>query len=87
MPREDCEALLEPVADDGYSHAPRVCRSCQNKRYEAKIARTSQGARRKRRKALHSKKRRLRLRIERDQAELTAVLLELGAEAARQARA
>jgi len=87
VPCEDCGALLEPIADDGYSHAPRVCRSCQNKRYEAKIAGTPEGARRKRRKTLHSKKRRLELRIERDQAALAAVLLELGAEAAREARA
>lgn len=81
---EDCGAPLE----SGGWHGPRasVCRGCQNKRYEAKIAGTAEGVRRKRRKALQSKKRRLESRIERDRAELTAVLLELGAEAAREAR-
>lgn len=84
---EDCDAPLD--AEPGYfaGHMPKVCRACQNKRYEAKIAGTPEGERRKRRKALHSKKRRLEARIERDQAALAAVLLELGAEAAREARA
>lgn len=81
---EDCGAPLE----SGGWHGPRarVCRSCQNKRHEAKIAGTAEGERRKRRKALQSKKRRLEARIERDRAELVGVLLELGAEAARGAR-
>ena len=83
---EDCEALLD--AEPGYFSGtlPRVCRPCQNKRYEAKIAGTPQGERRKRRKALLAKKRRLESRIERDQAELAGVLLELGAAAARGAQ-
>ena len=82
---EDCEAPLE--SGGWHGPRPRVCRSCQNKRYEAKIAGTPEGVRRKRRKALQSKKRRLESRIERDQAELAGVLLELGAQAAREARA
>ncbi len=83
---EDCEALLD--SEPGYFSGilPRVCRSCQNKRYEAKIAGTPQGETRRRRKALLAKKRRLTARIERDQAELAGVLLELGAAAARGAR-
>lgn len=85
---EQCEDCGAPLESDGWhGPRPRVCRSCQNKRYEAKIAGTPDGERRKRRKALQSKKRRLESRIERGRAELIGVLLELGAEAAREARA
>ena len=80
VPCEDCGVLLEPDSEWYMSGpAPRVCRRCQNKRYEAKIAGTPQGERRKRRKALLAKKRRLEARIERDQGALASVLLELGA--------
>ena len=74
---EDCDAPLD--AEPGYfaGSLPRVCRPCQNKRYEAKIAGTPQGETRKRRKALLAKKRRLESRIESDRAELAGVLLEL----------
>ena len=83
---ERCETLLEPTGWCAPGPEPRFCRSCQNQRYEAKIARTPQGARRKRRKALLAKKRRRESHIERDQAELAGVLLELGAAAARGAQ-
>lgn len=81
MPCEDCGVLLEPDSE-WYSSGPaaRVCRSCQNKRYEAKIAGTPKGERRKRRKALLAKKRRLEARIERDHGELASVLRELQAD-------
>lgn len=84
---EGCDTLLEPGGWGTPGPDPKYCRACQNKNYEAKIAGTAQGARRKRRKSLHSKRRRLEARIERDQADLAAVLLELGADAARGARA
>ena len=78
--------VLDPYSGYFAGSLPQVCRPCQNKRYVAKIAGTPQGARRKRRKALLAKKRRLESRIERDQAELAGVLLELGAAAARGAQ-
>lgn len=84
---EGCETLLEPSSWRNSGPEPKYCRACQNKNYELKIAGTPQGERRKRRKALHSKRRRLEARIERDRAELAAVLLELGAEAAQGAPA
>ena len=83
---EDCGALLDAYSGYFAGSLPQVCRPCQNKRYEAKIAGTPQGERRKRRKALLAKKRRLESRIERDQAELAGVLIELGAAAARGAQ-
>ena len=83
---EGCETLLEPTGWCAPGPEPRFCRPCQNQRYEAKIAGTPQGETRKRRKALLAKKRRLESRIERDQAELAGVLLELGAAAARGAQ-
>ena len=81
MPCEDCDVLLEPDSE-WYSSGPaaRVCRSCQNKRYEAMIAGTPKGERRERRKALLAKKRRLESRIERDHGELASVLRELQAD-------
>lgn len=83
-----CEDCGDPLESNGWHGPPAsVCRGCQNKRYEAKIAGTPEGERRKRRKALLSKKRRLESRIERDRAALVAVLLELGEDAAREARA
>ena len=84
---EDCGALLDAYPGYFAGTLPRVCRRCQNKRYEAKIAGTPQGEIRKRRKALLAKKRRLESRIERDQAELAGVLLELGAGSACRGRA
>lgn len=84
---EGCETLLEPSSWRNSGPEPKYCRACQNKNYESKIAGTPQGARRKRRKSLHAKRRRLESRIERDQADLAAVLLELGADAAQGARA
>lgn len=45
------ETLLEPAGWASPGPGPRYCRPCQNKNYEAKIAGTIQGMRRKRRKA------------------------------------
>lgn len=70
VPCEDGGALLGPERGYFSGHMPRVCRSCQNQRYEAKIDGTPEGERRKRRKALVAKKRRLESRLGRDQAAL-----------------
>ncbi len=83
VPCEDCATLLDPNGWSGSGRQPSVCRTCQNKRYEAKLAGTAQGERRRRRKALRSKKRRLETRIARDQAQLAAALVELGELAGR----
>ena len=75
VPCAGCGRLLEPSSWRNPGPDPdEYCKSCQNKRYEAKIAGTAQGARRKHRKALHAKRRRLEARIERDRAQLAAVL-------------
>ena len=84
---EGCDTLLEPSSWRNPGPDPEYCRSCQNKNYEESIAGTPQGERRKRRKALHARRRRLEFRIKRDQAALAAVMLELGAEAAQGAHA
>ena len=84
---EGCETLLEPSSWRNPGPGGQYCRSCQNRNYESRIAGTPQGEHRKRRKALHAKRRRLQARIERDQGELAAVLLELGNEAALGVRA
>ena len=80
VPCEDCGTLLEP--DDWYSPGryPRVCRACQNKRYEAKIRDTPKGERRCGRKTLVAKRRRLEARIERDTAALEDVRRALAAD-------
>ena len=79
IPCEDCGNLLEAEDWGSPGRPPSVCRSCQNKRYEARTRNTTQGERRRRRKALVAKRRRLEARIERDTAELENVRQALAA--------
>jgi hypothetical protein len=66
IPCEDCGTLLD---NDWYKSGPqaRVCRSCQNKRYEAKTRGTPEGERRRKRKTLLAKLKRIEDRMIRDQ--------------------
>ena len=76
VPCEDCGQLLE---HDCWTPGPkrRVCRSCQNKRYEARIKGTPAGELRRKRKTLLGKQKRLEARLERDQLALGQVREEL----------
>ena len=79
IPCEDCGALLDPNEHWSRGQQPRLCRSCQNKRYEAKTRNTPQGERRRRRNALLAKQRRLEARIQRDTVSLENVRQSLAA--------
>ena len=78
VPCEDCGAQLD---DDWYKSGPRasVCRSCQNKRYEAKSKGTPAGVRRRKRKTLLAKLKRIEDRMARDQKAHAQVCEELKA--------
>ena len=78
IPCEDCGTLLD---NDWYKSGPRsqVCRSCQNKRYEAKTRGTPEGERRRRRKTLLAKLKRIEDRMIRDQRTHAEVSEELKA--------
>ena len=78
IPCEDCKILLD---FEWFSpgRRPSVCRTCQNKRYEAKTQATPNGERRRRRRTLLAKLKRLEARIERDQATHAQVCEELKA--------
>ena len=58
---------------------PEVCRSCQNKRYEAKTRGTPEGERRRKRKTLLAKLKRIEDRMIRDQRTHAEVSEELKA--------
>ena len=78
VPCEDCGKLLDyDCWRPGRN--PSVCRSCQNKRYEAKTKGTPEGERRRKRSALLAKLRRVKARIVRDQLTLEQVREELKA--------
>ena len=78
VPCEDCGRLLEyDFWRPGPS--PSVCRSCQNKRYDARTKGTPEGQRRSKRRTLLAKLRRLEARIERDQRTLVQVRVDLKA--------
>ena len=80
VPCEDCGVLLEcELRRRGPT--PSVCRSCQNKRYEAHTKGTVAGQRRRRRKTLLAKLKRLEARLARDQLALVQVREELEATA------
>ncbi len=76
VPCEDCGALLD---NDWWKSGPqaRVCRRCQNKRYETRTRETPEGKRRRKRKTLLAKLKRLEARIVRDQKTHAAVCEEL----------
>ena len=78
IPCEDCGTLL---ADDWWKSGPRsrVCRRCQNKRYEAKSKGTPEGERRRKRKTLLAKLKRIEDRMARDQRTHAEVSEELKA--------
>ncbi len=78
IPCEDCGTLFD---NDWYKSGPRsqVCRSCQNKRYEAKTRGTPEGERRRRRKTLLAKLKRIEDRMIRDQRTHAEVCEELKA--------
>ena len=78
VPCEDCGALLD---NDWWKSGPqaRVCRRCQNRRYEAKTRETPEGERRRKRKTLLAKLKRLEARIVRDQKTHAEVCEELKA--------
>ena len=79
VPCEDgCGALLD---NDWWKSGPqaRVCRRCQNKRYEAKSKGTPEGERRRKRKTLLAKLKRIEGRMERDQRTHATVCEELKA--------
>ena len=82
VPCKDCGSLLE---FNWWNPGPKptVCRTCQNKRYEAKTQGTPEGERRRRRKTLLAKLKRLEARINRDQKTHSEVCEELKALAAR----
>lgn len=77
IPCDDgCGTMLE---DDWWKSGPRarVCRRCQNKRYEAKTKGTPAGERRRKRKTLLAKLRRIEARMERDRKTHSEVSAEL----------
>ena len=79
IPCEDgCGTMLE---DDWWKSGPRarVCRRCQNKRYEAKSKGTAAGERRRKRKTLLAKLKRIEDRMQRDQKTHAEVSAELKA--------
>ena len=80
VPCEDCGHLLEY---DFWRSGPKpsVCRSCQNKRYDARTKGTPEDKRRRKRRTLLAKLRRLEARIDRDQLTLAQVREELKATA------
>ena len=78
VPCEDCGELLDYDCWRP-GRIPSVCRSCQNKRYEAKTKGTPDGERRRKRRILLTKMRRVEARIERDQLTLAQAREELKA--------
>lgn len=76
VPCEDCG---RPIEYDFWSPGPNpsVCRSCQNRRYEAKTKGTPAGERRRKRKMLLAKLKRVEARLARDRLTLVQVRKEL----------
>ena len=78
VPCQDCGALLD---NDWWKSGPqaRVCRRCQNKRYEARTKGTLAGQRRQKRKTLLAKLKRVEDRMTRDQKTHAHICEELKA--------
>lgn len=74
-----CEDCARPIEYDFWrpGPTPRVCRSCQNKRYRAKTKGTPEGERLRKRKMLLGKLRRVETRLARDRLTLVQVRKEL----------
>ena len=74
-----CEDCARPIEYDFWrpGPSPSVCRSCQNKRYEAKTRGTPDGERRRKRRMLIAKLKRVEARLARDRLTLVQVSKEL----------